>query len=213
MLFMRDGHTGFDADLEALWLRVDRLLRALDMPAVAVTGLGRATGVTTLVLGLAQACARTGAAVILVDGHWQHPRLHKAFGMDAGPGVAELFANTVTVEGALRATSIENLRLLSVGQAQNGAMPTAPDPWRDLVERLASDGSRVILDAGPINAPTALAAAAAARKVIMSVESGRSPWEAIRSGLDRLTEQGADVLGVVLNKRRFPIPRFIYEGL
>jgi Mrp family chromosome partitioning ATPase len=204
--------TQFETDLQALWLRVDRAVRSGNAPSVAVTGLDRRAGVSTLVLGLAQASAAAGTPVVAIDGHWQRPRLHKAFRARPGPGAGELLSSASPPETVVRDTAVGNLRIIPAGQLHDGVRTVSPERWGTLIRKF--DGhTRIVIDAGHIGAPSALAACAAAAWTILVVEAGRSPWEAIRAGADRLSEQGANILGVVLNKRRFPIPRFVYHRL
>lgn len=47
--------------------------------------------------------------------------------------------------------------------------------------------------------------------VVLVVESRRCKQEVIRHGLEKLRSQGIDVLGVVLNKRVYDLPDFVYR--
>lgn len=49
--------------------------------------------------------------------------------------------------------------------------------------------------------------------VVVAVEAGETHWQAIRRDLTRLEAQKARVLGVVLNKRKYYIPSFIYKRI
>jgi len=49
--------------------------------------------------------------------------------------------------------------------------------------------------------------------VVLVVESERTRSEVVDHALDRLKSAGAEILGVVLNKREFHIPKGIYRFL
>jgi len=38
-------------------------------------------------------------------------------------------------------------------------------------------------------------------------------WEVIKSGIDSLREKDVPVLGAVINRRRYELPKFIYDRL
>jgi Mrp family chromosome partitioning ATPase len=49
--------------------------------------------------------------------------------------------------------------------------------------------------------------------VVLVIEAERVRTPVIERAVDTLQDCGANVLGAVLNKRRFPIPRFLYKRL
>jgi len=44
------------------------------------------------------------------------------------------------------------------------------------------------------------------------VEAERSRWQSVQRFRDQLLQVKANLLGIVLNKRRFPVPRFLYRS-
>ena len=49
--------------------------------------------------------------------------------------------------------------------------------------------------------------------VILVVEAENTRWEVAQHAKERLLEAGANILGVVLNKRRFYIPDWLHKML
>ena len=47
--------------------------------------------------------------------------------------------------------------------------------------------------------------------VILVVEAEYTRWPVVQNFKDRLVSSGANILGVVLNKRRYYIPSFLYH--
>jgi Mrp family chromosome partitioning ATPase len=45
------------------------------------------------------------------------------------------------------------------------------------------------------------------------VEAEKCRWEVVQAVKERLLMSKANILGVVLNKRRFPAPRWLYDAL
>jgi len=86
-----------------------------------------------------------------------------------------------------------------------------------LEEALAGFSSRfdfTILDCPPVfNAMETALIGTEADGLVLVVEATRLKHEVVNHALDELRERRVNVLGTVLNKRRFELPRFIYNRL
>ncbi|HEX72536.1 MAG TPA: hypothetical protein ENN65_04410 [Candidatus Hydrogenedentes bacterium] len=72
----------------------------------------------------------------------------------------------------------------------------------------------ILIDAPSFEASSdAVLLAPFADGVIVVVEAGRTRWQAIERWVNQIVGQHGNVLGVVFNKRRDYIPRFIYRRL
>lgn len=49
--------------------------------------------------------------------------------------------------------------------------------------------------------------------VILVVEAEKTRWQVVENAKERIMQQGGNILGVILNKRRYPIPNFIYKRI
>ncbi|MBC7906321.1 MAG: hypothetical protein H7Y60_06175 [Rhodospirillaceae bacterium] len=82
--------------------------------------------------------------------------------------------------------------------------------WQHLAER----ADLIILDTPPVlSSPLAQALAPTVDGVILVVEAERTRTEVARAAQQALTMAGATILGVVLNKRRYHVPKRVYERL
>lgn len=81
-------------------------------------------------------------------------------------------------------------------------------------DRLGEQAELIILDTPPVQAsPLTLALAPSVDGVILVVEAERTRTAVAAAARDTLKAGGANLLGVVLNKRRYHVPRGIYERL
>lgn len=81
-------------------------------------------------------------------------------------------------------------------------------------DRLGSRADLIILDTPPVLAsPLTLALAPTADGVILVVEAERTRMAVAEAARDSLRAGGANLLGVVLNKRRFHVPKGLYDRL
>ena len=68
-----------------------------------------------------------------------------------------------------------------------------------------------LLDAPPITlSPESASLARWTDGVLLVVQAGKTRWEVVQQAKARLEQGGAKVLGVVLNRRKFVIPDFLY---
>jgi uncharacterized protein involved in exopolysaccharide biosynthesis/Mrp family chromosome partitioning ATPase len=169
---------------------------------LAVTGVGRRTGVTTTAAGLAQCLSETGDGnVLLVDmtmGQGATKQFHKG---KASPKLDE-FLDT-------RETAMVQDKLFVVGEEPNSdkLSRALPSRFSQLVPKLkASDFDYVIFDMPPVNQISITPRLAGFMDmVILVVESEKTDREIARQAAELLSSSKAPV-GVVLNKSRNYMP-------
>jgi len=49
--------------------------------------------------------------------------------------------------------------------------------------------------------------------VVFVVETEKTRWQSLEHEIDQMKAQGAKILGVILNRRKYYIPRFVYDRL
>ena len=203
----------FFADVEALRLLIAREADESDGSVLALCGLGPRPGVTTLTAWLGFSLASQGKPTTIVDANTSSPRIHVPFRCLQRPGAADLLEKRSSRREAVRATSLDSLKVLPAGEALNHKAGVSTESWRELLQGLRAESRYVLVDAGKFGSPGALAVALAADAVLLVVEAGKCRRETISSSVDLLKKHRARVLGVVLNKRRYRIPEFIYRRL
>ncbi len=81
-------------------------------------------------------------------------------------------------------------------------------------QNLRTDFDLVLIDSPPLTvSPDGLAVAAKVDGVILVVEAEKTRWQTVRRVRDSISRVGGNILGVVLNKRRYYIPQSIYKHL
>ncbi len=183
---------------------------------VGVLGSDLGEGASTVAAGLAVRLARGGnGPVLLVDACRDEGAVHRAFGLAASPGLGEVLAGGASEADAIAPSGIAELDVLPAGEPDSGvplaqeigALEGATTEWRKRYRF-------VVVDLPPVaETPAAARAAAALDGAVIVVEAGRSRCEAFARTRELLVKSGGRVLGVVLNKRRFPIPRWVYDRL
>lgn len=208
-----DRHQQFREDVDALRIRIEGALSKLDGRVLALAGLGSSAGTSTLALALASSAAAVGRSVLVLDASCVAPSLHEKAQLPLGPGVSELIQGKAALQDVRHRLSTRGIAVVTAGEALGTSQATGPGDWRRLFGQLAvEEDDWVVVDADSATRPSGLAVAAAADAAALVVEAGRKSREAVAAGVERLATHGANVLGVVLNKRRYPVPQFLYPS-
>jgi len=182
---------------------------------IAITSCVAGEGVTTTASNLAASFAQdSDVEVLLIDGNSECRGLERCLKQGKLPGVPRMPEDSCPTTWPLTRLD-ENLHVLSASKSKrrieidtffsgvNGALDRAKEKYRV-----------VILDCPPI--PKMYSSLHLFEKVdgvIVVIEAERVRSEVIENNLTILKDAGADILGCVLNKRRFPVPKFIYRRL
>jgi capsular exopolysaccharide synthesis family protein len=168
-----------------------------------------------VLVDFALAVAALGERVVLVDADFRNPVFHQTFGFEKSPGVAELLLDKHGLKEVMRKTDSPNLRVITAGTSLSNPFPLLESATLNgLTAEMKCEADWVLLNAPPVTACSdAIALSKMVDGVVLVVQAEKTRWEVARDVKDRLTDAGANVLGVVLNDRRFHIPGWIYRRL
>jgi capsular exopolysaccharide synthesis family protein len=198
----------------------DRLLlgnTGHELKTIAVCKANANEGSSTVASHLALAFASDPRMrVVLVDSDLRHPGLHTLLGVSQENGLYDILVEgAATTKERIKKTVLPNLCVITSGAPLSlQSMIFAPQVFTEVLETLKTDFSIVIVDTPPTLADdTALAVAAQCDGVILVVQAEQTRWEIAQEAQVRLRSAGAKFLGVVLNRRTYPIPEFLYKRL
>jgi capsular exopolysaccharide synthesis family protein len=183
---------------------------------VAVTSCRRGEGVSTVAANLAATLSRHGnEPVLLVDADTNDPAVHTIFRTSLEPGLAHVISRGFKSADAIVSSPVQNLHILSAGTT-NGNLSDIfdSDGFSKLLGSIKSGYRFVVIDVPALNeTSSAIRLASLCDGVILVVEAERLRREIARRAKEQLMKLNANVLGVVLNKRRFHIPGWLYRTL
>jgi capsular exopolysaccharide synthesis family protein len=198
----------------------DRLMLSNDgqePKTIAVCKANASEGTSTVACHLAIAFAHDPRVrVILVDSDLRHPGLHRLLGVSLENGLYEILTEGAsTTKEQIKKTVLPNLCVITSGvPLSHQSIIFSSKVFTEVLETLKTDFSIVIVDTPPTLADdTALAVAARCDGVILVVQAEQTRWENAQEAQARLRRAGAKFLGVVLNRRTYPIPEFLYKRL
>jgi len=165
----------------------------------------------------ALAAAELGQRAVLIDvtpsagGHFEH------FGVaPADEGIEAVAANRASLSDVLRPVP-DNPQLclahIAAGEGAASVVAAAKNLGEPL-KALREDFKLILLDMPPLaESSDALVMTPLTDGVVLVVEAEKTRWQVAENAREKLAMQGGNLLGVVLNKRRFYIPGFVYRRL
>lgn len=194
-----------------IWLRNPTLGRRIQAVMVVACRSGSGSTTTTALLGTTLAEKR-GSRVLIIDSNFRTPGLNLAFQIDGEESNLESPSiNALPLDSRIRKTNRENLYVLANDHLSAGVPGILEDQGIDrLLAQLKDQFDFILVDAAPaLDFPDAYALAPKVDGVILVAESDETPIaEAQRARID-LERAGGRMLGVVLNRNRDYIPRFV----
>lgn len=197
----------YDALSSGLWLR-----SADGAPRITLfVGASPGCGTSTVAAGFARSlCDRAGARVLLLDFDPRRPA--RAAGQASFPDLAYwLDANAPRHRDASEEGSPEPLRI------GLGSMPPAllhGEAFDEFLQAARERFDQVIVDAPALqNHPESLVLSRKADRVVLVVESRATRKQSALWAKQELIHARANLVGVVLNRRRFYVPHWLYERL
>lgn len=177
---------------------------AVDEPAksIMVTSANPGEGKSTTAANLALIMAQADLKTILVDADLRKPVMHKIFGVPNLGGLTDLLRSPeMEIDGHLKSTEIENLKLITSGPLPpNPAEILSSKRMAQLLPRLEEIADVIIFDSPPVLPVTdAVALSTRVDGVVLVTRAGQTRRELISRALQNLKQVRANVLGAVLN--------------
>jgi len=178
----------------------------------SISGEGTSTVARNIALALAQ---HRNERVLLIDANLRSPSQHQAFGLELPEGLGDILLGPTTLTSAVQEDVVPGLSLLASGQAmESPAQLLTVASLHSVIMALLSLYDWVILDSPPATSyPDVATIAGACGGAFLVVEAEKTRQEVVEEAKRVLEVSGVDLLGAVLNRRRFHIPEAIYRRL
>ena len=181
-----------------------------------ICSANRGEGASTVALGIALAAAEVrNQPVLIIDGNFSHPQVCKAFFLPELHGLGDFLAGSVDVKSVVRATSVPHVLVMSAGVAPlNHISMLESSVFKNLLDSLSTAFPFIVIDGSPINGfAESVLYAAQVDRVLLVVKSGFTRVQVVSTALAKLAAGGCDKVDLILNRRTFPIPPWIYQRL
>jgi capsular exopolysaccharide synthesis family protein len=202
--------------VEALQERFDQITaRCLESDgerttAIAVCSAKPREGTTTVGVGIACAAQRLlGRDVVLIETNMTSPMLASEFSVASIPGLSEYLDGSADLEQVVRRAPQAGLWVVCAGERNKSPGPLIRNErFPQIVDALRRIFGMVVLDVPPLlTSPHAAMIARQADGVVLVSRAGKTHAQDIQRAAK--TVEGVEVRGLVLNRTRRWVPRWI----
>lgn len=170
--------------------------------AISVVSAMPEEGKTMVAVNLAMSFAQMGEKTLLIDADMRRGRIHRLFEFRSSPGLSNILVDRIPWQEAVHETERENLSVIPCGKHIDGAREMIGTPaFSKLIDEFRQNYQRIVIDTPPV---LGLSETAMLQHIIDGVVfviwSGRTPMRYIKSALDILASNNANIYGFVLNR-------------
>jgi protein-tyrosine kinase len=203
---------------EMSWLhhQIDFLLPSTAHKLIQFMGANGGEGVSTIVREFAKvAVERYGKSVLVLDSAYYDPAKKINFNITCEYGWLDLLEKGEQIDKALFRFGNTNLFFAPISFQTSLVTPVkdlneTSTLWLKLKERF----DLILIDSSSsLNSEESITLSRTSDGVVIILEAEKSRRKAAKKLVKRILDNGGNVIGVVLNKRRYRIPKFLYKYL
>ena len=173
-------------------------------------------GCSTTAVNFASALTRDSQLkVLLIEVNLRTPSLHDVFKIDRANGLSDLLAGNGQIASQVKKVGPGSLYVLTGGGHHSGPVGLFECKRFDqFLKSMSKKFDYIILDAPPVSGfPECRVVCPKVDGVVLVIKSGKTRRQVALRAKKHVEEAGGNVLGVVINKRKYYIPDFIYKRL
>ncbi|HSE87779.1 MAG TPA: polysaccharide biosynthesis tyrosine autokinase [Candidatus Binatia bacterium] len=177
---------------------------------ILVTSSWPQEGKTVTAINTAVSLTQNGGPVLLIDADLRRGRCHQLLNLQNDMGLTNILTGAESPNRFIRETRIQNLYLLSRGQAcPNPAELLGSERMRQTLESLATHFAFIVIDSAPVSSITdSVLLSTMVDGVVLVVGGQRVSWPVVRKAYERLVYVRAKILGVILNGVNIENPEY-----
>lgn len=186
------------------------------LKTILFLGTTHGDGATTTALNFANALAQDRRLNILViEANFRTPILHEMFNVDPANCLTNLLPDKDMADCSIKKVESENLYVIAIGSKLDWPVSLfGSQRFWEFLNRMRTEFDYIILDGPPL--PSFTESKVICNKVdgvVMVIEAGKTRKQVALRAKKDIVEAGGKFLGVVLNKRKYHIPKWIYKHL
>lgn len=170
-------------------------------------------GTTSIVVNLGFCLSqKLGQKVLIVDANFRYPSIHDFFGFNNESGFVNIFDEE---KNDMIHNADPNLSVLSAGKTTNDPVAAlGGGGLKKSIRSLKEKYGVVIFDCINLNnSIDAILLSTHVDGVILVVHEGKTRRQVVKNAIEPLVQNKANIIGVILNRRKHVIPKFIYNRL
>ncbi len=173
-------------------------------------------GTTTIVSSYAKLLSlQAHQKVLLIEMNARHPSLAHKLGLTSHLGVTNYFDGDRALDSVVQDTRQGSFKVIAIGQNDPVKVQLHLDRmFPALLESALQRFDTVLIDAPPVvGSPETPPLSAHVDGVVVVVHTGKTKREVVQRSLSMIGQSDGKVLGVILNRKKYYIPDFIYRRI
>jgi capsular exopolysaccharide synthesis family protein len=195
---------------------LELMRRDKNLRSILVTDMEGSDDTAYLIANIGILLARKGVSykVLIIDSNLRNPLVSKLLNISNDKGLADILEGRFSFEEALYNWS-SNLTVLTAGQTVFNPSTILNSPkMLEVIEKAKEKFDVILLACADLkNFTDSIILSSITDAMIIVINEGKVKRQVAKKILALLIEAKANVLGVILNNRRFPIPEVIYKRL
>jgi len=153
--------------------------------------------------------------VLLIDTQLRNPSLHDKLEVVKEGGIIEILENDFRFKKGIKKVKNSSLKFISSGENKDFQLkPNHLKKLKAYLDILKTKIDYVILDIPPLlQYPEGIALSKLCDAIILVVQAGEAKWEIVQEARRLLERAEVNIMGSILNRRKFYIPNWAYKNL
>jgi Mrp family chromosome partitioning ATPase len=206
----------FVRELGILRNSVEAAMGKMKKKTILFAGSAPAEGTTTLVSSFAELLSvQSNEKTLLVELNARRPSLKWKYGLSSENGVTHFFSGKRPFEAIIQRTPKGAFDIAHVGEQDPVKIQLHLElMFPKLIEEARMRYDTLLIDAPPvIGSPETPPLTSFVDGTVLVVRAGKTKREIIQRSLDVISQFEGRVLGIVLNRKKYYIPDFIYRRI
>ena len=212
------GHVspGLLRELGVLRNSLETVFNGKDVRSIMFVSAAPGEGTTTIATSFAHFLSMQGMKrTLTVELNARRPSFADVFSINGDAGITDYFIGESDLRSLVRHAEGSDVPVMQVGKKdpsiiQLHLQTVFPNFLRDAHQHYDT----LIIDAPPaISCPESPPMAGFVDGVVVVVHAGKTKREVVQRAFDSIKQFNGNILGVVLNRRRFYIPNFLYKRI
>ena len=184
-----------------------------EIKTILITSCSAFEGKTITAISMAyELSTEANARVLLVDGNLRYPKIHELFNVGSTPGLSDLVVSNAEYEEVIRKTEDENLIIIPHGTKISNPLDLFRSKmFKEKLDYLKQRFNYLIFDTcAALMSSHVSIIAKYFDGIILVIEAEKTRWEILQQAKEKINNVGGNILGAVLNKRKYYIPKALY---
>lgn len=151
--------------------------------------------------------------VLLVDGNMDMPSLSSDLELPLSPGFSDLLNDPAMPMDELIRKSDEGFDVITSGEKiDKGLFKMSSDSFEEILKNMKEAYDYVLFDLSPVNEfPMINNVMKQFDGVILVIACESTRWDVVQNMKEKLESSNANIVGFILNKRKYYIPKWLYS--